>query len=106
MKKELEKYDLTPLETFPVGNITLSVILDTRREKSKVYYPIKYRVTYEGKQYYYLALIFCQKTLRHCMVLLRERILWIKKNLSWQDLTILRILLRKCSKRIISQLNC
>jgi len=53
MKKELEKYDLTPLQTYPIEKTHLSIILDTRREKSDGYYPIKYRVTFLSKQFYY-----------------------------------------------------
>jgi integrase/recombinase XerD len=53
MKKVLKDYDLTPLWTYPIDKITLSVILDIRREKSMGHYPIKFRVTYDSKQYYY-----------------------------------------------------
>lgn len=51
--REKKDLDLSPLMTYPIEKITLSVILDTRREKSEGYYPVKYRITYLRKQYYY-----------------------------------------------------
>lgn len=50
IKKEL---DLTPLERYSLEDISLAVILDSRREKKDSLYPVKYRVTYQGKQLYY-----------------------------------------------------
>lgn len=39
--------------SYPLGKVTLSIVLDTRREKAGGYYPVKYRVTYSRRQYYY-----------------------------------------------------
>jgi len=49
----MKELDLTPLERYPIDKITLSIVLDTRREKQKGYYPIKYRITYLRQQIYY-----------------------------------------------------
>lgn len=55
MKTEKKDLDLSPLLTWPFDRITLSIMLDTRREKTGGYYPAKFRVTYLGKQFYYPA---------------------------------------------------
>ncbi|MDP4207661.1 MAG: site-specific integrase [Bacteroidota bacterium] len=52
MKNEIE-YKIEPLKTFSHGNVTGGVILDTRREKGRGLYPVKYRITFQRKQVYY-----------------------------------------------------
>lgn len=52
MKTETKK-DLTPLGRFNLDKVFASIILDTRREKEKGYYPVKFRVTFLRKQVYY-----------------------------------------------------
>ena len=41
------------MENFSFEGITASVILDKRRHKQNLLYPIKYRITYLQKQVYY-----------------------------------------------------
>lgn len=51
------------MDTFSLDRITLATVFDTRRVKESLtqevdghevlYYPVKYRVTFEGKQFYY-----------------------------------------------------
>jgi len=41
------------MEKFSLDKVTLSTILDTRRVKDDLNYPVKYRITYLRKQYYY-----------------------------------------------------
>ena len=43
----------TDMEKFSLDKVTLSTILDTRRVKDDLNYPVKYRITYLRKQYYY-----------------------------------------------------
>jgi|WetSurSiteA1Bulk_404760.scaffolds.fasta_scaffold08709_1 integrase/recombinase XerD len=51
--KQNKDMDLSPLMTYPIDKITLSAILDTRREKAEGYYPVKMRITADRKQIYY-----------------------------------------------------
>lgn len=56
MQKETNnqtKKDLTPLDRFNLDKVVASIILDTRRTKEKGYYPVKFRVTFMRKQYYF-----------------------------------------------------
>ena len=56
MQKETNnqtKKDLTPLDRFNLDKVVASIILDTRRTKEKEYYPVKFRVTFMRKQYYF-----------------------------------------------------
>jgi integrase len=41
------------MEKFSLDKITLSTVLDTRRVKDDLTYPVKYRITYMSKQFYY-----------------------------------------------------
>lgn len=41
------------MDRFSYEGITLTTILDTRRAKDELFYPVKYRVTYLRKQYYH-----------------------------------------------------
>ena len=43
----------TDMDKFSLDKVTLSTILDTRRVKDDLNYPVKYRITYLRKQYYY-----------------------------------------------------
>jgi integrase len=41
------------MDKFSYEGITLTTILDTRRAKDELYFPVKYRITYLRKQYYH-----------------------------------------------------
>jgi len=43
------------MEKFSLAGITTSVIFDTRRTKDDLTFPVKYRVTFDRKQVYYLS---------------------------------------------------
>jgi integrase/recombinase XerD len=43
------------MENFSLAGITVSVFFDTRRQKKDLFYPIKYRVTFERKRVYYYS---------------------------------------------------
>lgn len=41
------------LDTFSVGKVNVAIVYDTRRAKEEIYFPVKYRVTFNRKQVYY-----------------------------------------------------
>ena len=46
-------YRYLHMETFTLDKVTASIVFDTRRSKKNDLFPVKYRVTFNRKQYYY-----------------------------------------------------
>jgi len=55
-KDDFKQFDLTPLNSYQLGKIVLSAILDIRRAKGNGKYPVKIRITYLKQQVYYFCM--------------------------------------------------